>query len=117
MESRQGICGTSQIRGELGHLGGIWVESGRHLGGIWRHLVASGRHLGGVWGHLVASGRHLEARGVLEGIGSDLLVYVYSGLHLWVKKYQLYLEFLMVALIMYAFLQQLWIVTRPPGIQ
>ena len=38
MESRQGICGTSQIRGELGS---IWEAPGRHL-------EASGGHLGGI---------------------------------------------------------------------
>ena len=65
------------------HLGDIWGVSGD----IWWHLEDI---WGGVRGHLVASGRHLEARGVLEGIGSDLLVDVCSGLHLWVKKYQLY---------------------------
>ena len=52
----EGILDTSQIRGELGHLGGIW-GIWRHLGGIWKHLEASGRHLeasGGIWegGHV-----------------------------------------------------------------
>ena len=57
--------------GIRGYLGGIWRESGRHLGtsggskgylggiweGIWKQLVASGS----IWKHLEASGGILEA--------------------------------------------------------
>jgi hypothetical protein len=73
----RGILGEASGRRHLG--GGIWEPSwrhpeasgrhflevsGRHLGGIWRHLGASGRrgiwrHLGSIWRHLEASGRHL----------------------------------------------------------
>ena len=53
--------------------GGIWKASGRHLepsgrhlGGIWKHLEASG----GIWGHLGASGRHLGV--IWESSGTHL---------------------------------------------
>ena len=50
----EGICDTSQVRGELGHLGASGAEaSGTHLGRhLGRHLEASGtmwNHLGGIW--------------------------------------------------------------------
>ena len=76
-------------QGIWGHLGGIWVASGAsgwHLAGIW---LASRWHLGGIWetsgGYLETSGsiwRVSGGQGVLEVIGSDLLIYVCSGLQL-----------------------------------